>query len=190
MKHRATFLAAASLTCLLASCTTTSVTVTTNSDPAANFGKYRTYALAPPKSGQAMAPVSEAALRDALRAELAKHGLTEGTGRQADLNIVRHAFIQGKLSVQQFSDWGYGYQGGWPYGFGHYGMWAGAPITYTDVSVYDEGTLILDFVDARTKKLVFRGTGNAVVSGPETNSEKIREAVAKIVAAYPGKAAP
>jgi hypothetical protein len=54
------------------------------------------------------------------------------------------------------------------------------------VNQYKEGTLILDFVDARTKKLVFRGVGTAVVGGPESNAAKIQEAVSKIVAAYPG----
>ena len=133
-----------------------------------------------------MAAVSETALRDALRAELGKRGLTEVSGRKADLVIARHVFIQEKVSVQQYTDWGYHYPGGgWPYGWGYYGMWAGAPITYTDVNQYGEGTLILDFVDSRTKKLVFRGTGKAVVGGPEANAGKIRAAVAQMVAAYP-----
>ena len=88
--------------------------------------------------------------------------------------------------MQQYTDWGYGYHGSWPYSYGRYGMWYGAPVTYTDVNTYGEGTLILDFVDAHTKKLVFRGVGKAVVGGPESNAGKIREAVAKIVAAYPG----
>jgi hypothetical protein len=64
-------------------------------------------------------------------------------------------------------------------------MWYGAPVTYADVNTYGEGTLILDFVDAHTKKLVFRGVGKAVVGGPEANAEKIRGAVAKIVAQFP-----
>jgi hypothetical protein len=58
-------------------------------------------------------------------------------------------------------------------------------MTYTDVTQYHEGTLVLDFVDARTKKLVFRGVGTAVVGDSEANAEKIREAVKKIVADYP-----
>jgi hypothetical protein len=64
-------------------------------------------------------------------------------------------------------------------------MWGGAPISYTDVSTYHEGTMILDFVDARTKKSVFRGIGTAIVGGPESNAAKIREGVAKMVAAFP-----
>ena len=41
-------------------------------------------------------------------------------------------------------------------------MWSGAPRTYTDVSNYTGGAMILDLVDTRTNKLVFRGAGAAV----------------------------
>ena len=87
--------------------------------------------------------------------------------------------------MQQYTDWGYGYHGSWPYGYGHYGMWAGAPSTYVDVSAYTQGTLILDVVDTHTKKLVFRGTGTAVVGGPDSNADKIHDAVKQMVAALP-----
>ena len=161
------------------------VTVTTDYDRSAPFGKYKTYALAPARQGQTLSPGSEAALRDALRTELAARGITEATSGKADLAIVRHVFLEDKVSVQQYTDWGYGYHGGWPYGYGSYGMWAGAPVTYVDVSQYTEGTLVLDAVDTRTKKLVFRGAGTAVVGGPDNNADKIREAVKKMVAAVP-----
>jgi hypothetical protein len=186
MKTTLRLILATALICIFSACET--VTVTTDYDHAANFAKYKTYALTPPTRGETMSPTSEAALRDALRAELAAHGLTEAAAKKADLDIVRHVFVQEKTSVQQWTDWGYGYHGGWPYSFGSYGMWPNAPMTYTDVNQYNEGTLILDFVDARTKKLVFRGVGKAVVGGPESNAAKIREAVSKIVAGYPGAA--
>ena len=186
MKTALRFVLAIALTCGFSACET--VTVTTDYDHAANFAKYKTYALTPPTRGENMSPTSEAALRDALRAELTSRGLTEAPPKKADLDIVRQVFVHEKISVQQWTDWGYGYHGGWPYSFGHYGMWMGAPMTYTDVNQYHEGTLILDFVDARTKKLVFRGVGTAVVGGPESNAGKIREAVSKIVAGWPGAA--
>jgi Domain of unknown function (DUF4136) len=181
MKIALYFLVAAALTSVFTGCA--SVTVTTDYDHAAHFANYKTYALTPPHHSSVMSPTSEAALRDALRSALAARGLTEAPGRKADLDIVRHVFVQEQVSAQQWSDWGY--RGSWPYSFGSYGMWNGAPATYTDISVYGEGTLILDFVDARTKKLVFRGVGKAVVGGPEANAGKIRDAVGQIVAAYP-----
>jgi hypothetical protein len=176
-------LSALALACALAACST--VTVTTDYDHSASFGKYKTYALAPAKAGQTLSPTSEAALRDALRTELAARGITESTGARPDLAIVRHVFLQDRVSVQQYTDWGYGYGGGWPYSYGYYGMWAGAPRTYVDVSQYTEGTMILDVVDTHTKKLVFRGMGQAVVGGPESNAGKIRDAVKKMVASLP-----
>ena len=83
------------------------------------------------------------------------------------------------------TDWGYGAGSAraWPYSYGTYGVWSGAPRTYTDVSNYTEGTMILDVVETRTNKLVFRGTGTAVIGGPESNAGKIRDAVKKMVAA-------
>lgn len=169
--------------CALAACST--VTVATDYDRAAPFGKYKTYSLAPAAKGETLSPTSEAALRDALRTQLAARGISEAAGGKADLAVARHVFLQEKVSVQQYTDWGYGYAGRWPYSYGYYNMWAGAPATYMDVSQYTQGTLVLDFVDTRTNKVVFRGTGTAVVSGPESNAAKIREAVTKIVAGLP-----
>jgi len=169
--------------CAFAACS--SVTVTTDYDKSATFGKYKTYTLAPPAHGQHLSPSSEAALRDTLRSELAARGIVEIAGGKADLAIVRHVFLTDQVSVQQYTDWGYGYHGDWPYGYGYYGTWAGSPRTYMDVTAYTEGTLILDAVDLHTKKLVFRGTGTAIVGGPDSNAGKIREAVKKMVAALP-----
>ena len=185
MKTTSILLSVVSVLCLLVSCETTSVTVSTSHDPSANFAKYKTYTLAPPKAGQTMSAVGETALHDALRTELSARGFTETSAKTADLYIARHVFVHRVVSVQEYTDWGYGYHGGWPYGYGYYGMWPGAPMTYADVSQYHEGTLILDFIDAHTRKLVFRGVGTAVVGDSEANAEKIREAVKKIVAGYP-----
>ena len=168
--------------CALAACST--VTVTTDYDHSAPFSKYKTYRLAPASRSQTLGSISEAALRASLRRELSARGITETTAGRADLAVVRHAFHEKKLAVHQYTNWGYSY-GAWPYGHGYYGMWAGAPRTYVDVNQYTEGTLVLDFVDARTQRLVFRGTGKAVVGGPQSNSRKIDEAVTKMIAAFP-----
>jgi hypothetical protein len=173
--------------CALAACST--VTVSTDYDHSAPFAKYKTYALAPATHGQVLSATSEAALRNALRTDLAAKGLTEATNGKPDLAVVRHVFLKDKVAVQQYTDWGYGYRGAWPYGYGYYNMWYGAPRTYVDVQQYTQGTMILDFVDVKTKKLVFRGRGEAIVGDAASNAEKIREGVKKMVEAYPGTAA-
>jgi len=172
--------AIAATSLFLTACST--VSVTTDYDHSASFAQYRSYTLIPSTEEIPLSPSSEAALRDTLRANLLKHGIRE-IAENADLHVIRHALTQQKLAVYQSTDWGYG---GVPYRYGRYGMWAGAPLNYTDVSQYTEGTLILDFVDAKTQKLVFRGVATGTVSDPETNAKHIREAVEKIVQDFPG----
>lgn len=160
---------------LLSACS--SVSIKTDFDRATSFSQYHTYTLAPSTEPIAMSPSTESALRETLRSSLARHGVTE-TDENADLHIVRHISTKDKVVVHQSS-------AGVPYRYGRYGMWAGSPYYYTDVSQYTEGTLILDFVDAKTQKLVFRGIGTGTVSDPETNAARIKEAVEKIVQEYP-----
>ncbi|MGZ4957826.1 MAG: DUF4136 domain-containing protein [Methylomonas sp.] len=152
-----------------------SVSVKTDFDRTATFSQYHTYTLEPSSEQIPLSPSSETALRDTLRNGLARHGVSE-SGENADLHVVRHISTKEKLQV-------YPSASPMPY---RYGMWAGAP--YTDVSQYTEGTLILDFVDAKTHKLVFRGIGTGTVSDPETNAARIREAVEEIVQQYPSGA--
>lgn len=166
----------------LAACST--VSVTTDYDRTVSFTKYKTYALAPAAKGQTLSPSSEAALRDALRAEMAKKGIVEKTSGKPDLAIARHVFLQEKLAVHEYTDWGYG-SGYWPYGYGVYNTWPGAPRTYVDVTQYTQGTLVLDFVDTKTNQLVFRGTGKGTVGRPDANAEKVRGAVIGIVRDLP-----
>lgn len=169
---------------LLCGCST--VSVTTDYDHSASFASYRTYALEPPANVPSLSPSADSALRDTLRAELGARGIRQVVpNEKPDLAIVPHVYLQQKYSVSQYSQWGYG-PGMWPYYGGYYGVWAGAPYTYSTIDSYTEGTLILDFVDNSKKKLVFRGLGKGTVSdNPETNAKKIREAVTKIAAKLP-----
>ena len=57
---------------------------------------------------------------------------------------------------------------------------------------YEEGTLLIDFVDARTKQLIWRGWAVGVIenvgiiaSDPEKAEKKISSAVRKILEHFP-----
>lgn len=152
------------------------ITVTTDYDHSTSFSQYHSYTLAPSSEKIPLSPTSETALQQTLSAALFKRGISE-KAENADLHVIRHVSSQEKLAVFQSNNMGYGY--------GRYGMWVGAPYNYTDVSQYTEGTLILDFVDAKTQKLVFRGVATGTVSDPETNAKRIREAVEEIVQDFP-----
>jgi hypothetical protein len=124
-------------------------------------------------------------LRSTLRETLAGRGIREVAATEnPDLAVVPHVKLQKEYSVDQYTHWGYG-AGAWPYRGGYYGAWAGAPVTYTTINDYTEGTLLLDFVDTSKQKLVFRGVGKGTVGSPESNAKKIEEAVRKIVAKLP-----
>jgi hypothetical protein len=174
------------LTSLSIFCGCSTVSVTTDYDHSAPFGNYRTYAVEPPANVPPLPPTADSALRSSLQQNLSARGIREVTlAEKPDLAVVPHGRRQQKYSVQQYTQWGYG-AGMWPYYGGYYGVWAGAPYTYTTIDSYTEGTLILDFVDTSKQKLVFRGIGTGTVtSNPESNADKIREAVQKIVEKFP-----
>ena len=164
-------LVAASL--FLGACST--VSVTTDYDHTAQFAQYKTYALVPSTDKTRLSPSSQFALEESLRAGLAAHGISE-VSKDPDLHVVSHVSTQVQTMFYPVA--------GIPYYYGSYGMWAGGPY-YGNVSQYTEGTLILDFVDAKTQKLVFRGTGMDTISDPETNAKNVREAVSKMLANFP-----
>jgi hypothetical protein len=167
-------------------CACSSVKVTTDYDHGAAFGKYHSYALEPSTNVSALSPTADAALRTSLRENLAMRGIREiGADEKPELAVVPHVKLQEKYSLEQYTHSGYG-PGVWPYYGGYYGVWSGAPYTYSSINNYTEGTLILDFVDLSNRKLVFRGIGTAVVSAnTENNAKKIEQAVRKIVAKMP-----
>jgi hypothetical protein len=79
-------------------------------------------------------------------------------------------------------DWGYGYGPYETYYGEHWG--AGGIATYT----FEEGSLVLDFVDTKTKRLIWRGSAKAEidsVDSPEKSTEIIDKAVKEILKNYP-----
>jgi hypothetical protein len=112
----------------------------------------------------------------ALRSSLAAKGLKE-TGSGSDLYIVPTVYTE-KLNVMP----GGGYTV-YPSAYGSYRM--GTVALNAGVQTYGEGTLVIDFVDRRTHRVVYRGSGQAAVGSAERNANAITEAVNKIVANYP-----
>ncbi len=163
----------------------TGMTISTYCDRSAPFGKYESYALIGPARGQKLTALSEEALRNSLRSELSPRGIRETSAKKADLDVAYQIVARKEFRSELYSDWDFGYQGGWPSGPGEFfSMSPEVATTYDDANRYLEGTLILDFVDARKKRLVFRGAATSV-NEDLLEETRIREAVAKIVAAYP-----
>lgn len=183
MRIQSLVLALAAVALALPGCS--SFQVSSDYDPAVDFSQYGAYAWLPdpdPTESSEAGPV-DGLLRQ--RIERAVDDVLAGKGMRrvesqndARLLITDHIDVQQKFRVNT-TQYGYGY-GRW----GYYG--AGYTDTYVDQ--YEEGTLILDFIDAETKQLVWRGTAQSRLRDertPEEREERVREAVEAILERYP-----
>ncbi len=87
----------------------------------------------------------------------------------------------GRQDRVQVTDWGYSYP---RYG----GAWYGAGDL--DVYTYQEGSLVLDVIDAKTRELMWRGTATRVIDPGWTAEERdkiVAEAVEALLEHFPPK---
>jgi len=173
---------AASAAVLLASCST--VSVKTDADPKTNFAKYRSYALSqtPVSGSRTLSPSSFATLRSSLDSGLSAKGLRKSS-KKPSLVIVYHVAARNRTEIFMIPNWAF--YGG--FGYGYYGYWTGFIPSMPMVSQFTEGTLILDFVDTATKRLVWRGTATGIVGSQKENQENIAESVRKMLEDFPPK---
>lgn len=154
-----------------------SFSVDTDYDAGADFSKYRTWSwFSGPKPYEpGLDGLTEQRIRAAVEAQLPGRGL--GKAESGDLLVTFHVSVNRRIEVTPTTV-GFGY--GW--GPAHVGY------STNDVRTYDEGTLILDLVDAKTRHLVWRGTARGTVHqgyAPEERTQRINEAVHGILENYP-----
>jgi Domain of unknown function (DUF4136) len=108
--------------------------------------------------------------------ELTAKGWTEAPeGASPDAVVVIHGATQQQKSLDT---WYSG--GGWGWGPG---------MSNTTVNTINVGTMQVDIFDAKTKKMVFRGTASDDISDkPDKNAKKIDKAVEKMFKDFPPKA--
>lgn len=159
-----------------------------NEDPAADFGRYRTFAFSAPLGTDSpqYSSMLSTFLKDATRRELEARGY-QYVDSGADLQVNFYVKTKEKVtstSVPTGPAYGAGYYG---YRGMNYGVWTGYE---TQVSQYTEGTLNIDLVDTRLKRLVWEGV--AVGRVRDNVRENLKPAVDGIVpqifARYPHRA--
>jgi hypothetical protein len=159
---------------LLGGCVTTQATTSPN----ANLGQYRTFSFFQPTSANPkqlafeQSPAGQV-VRDRVTSDLQSKGLTQSADNP-DLLIAYHSKLEEKTDV---TDWGYG------------GYYWGGPGGVT-VDQYTQGTLLIDFIDPKTKQVVWRGTASAIVNHPDNpDTGKLASAVDKLMKKYPAELA-
>jgi Domain of unknown function (DUF4136) len=157
-----------------------SLKVTNDYDKSANFDQYKTFALYNSDSiHDAISPLNQQRI---VKSEMGKKGFQENTS-SPDVWVNITAILQNRVAVSSTTDY-YGYGGMYrPYYWG--GGMSSATTNY-NVQHYKDGSLIIDVIDANSKKLVWQGTGNKEIDGPVKDPDTtIPKAVASIMESFP-----
>jgi hypothetical protein len=107
--------------------------------------------------------------------------LAKGFTKSENPDLLINIFTKSReqVSVNQFNaGWGYGWGWGWnPF------MMGGQQTTVTSST---EGTLYIDFIDAKKKEMIWQGEGTGFLTkNTHKKEERIKAFVTKIVAQYP-----
>ncbi len=161
---------------LLIACSTISVNY--DYDRGADFTVLRTYDWLPIPPEAGVDGITVKRIINAVDAGLEAKGFTR-TSEAPDFLIAAYGE---KVTKVQVRDRGY------DYGRYRYRGYPGLEDRRIDVYQYEEGTLILDFVDAHKSELIWRGSASAVIdpyASPEKRERQISEAVEKMLGNFP-----
>ncbi|MCW8803936.1 MAG: DUF4136 domain-containing protein [Ignavibacteriaceae bacterium] len=160
---------------LLGGCS--SISVHQDYDPEYDFSNLKTFGFIPLSSEAGIDQLSADRLSSAIKTELLAKGYT--LSEQADFGVALLFSSKTKTNVQSY---GYGY------GYGYYGRPGYGGMGGVDVTQYEEGTLVIDFVDMKENKLVWRGIGSGALSqspSVEERTQRVNNAVNQILAQFP-----
>lgn len=193
MSAPARLVAASASTLWLLACAP-ALTVRTAEAPDAHLSDVNTYHFLPTGRGTREANPAQSAnplidnsisrqqVRHDIEAAMAARGYRldrEGAG----LSIAYYGGVRNRVQV---TDYGYGYPfwgWGWRWGPG-WGMWPSQEVTS-----YEQGTLIIDVLDAAGRRLLWRGVARGDVPSSEDDYAKaIDRAVHAIMQHFPGHA--
>ncbi len=159
-------------------------------DRSVDFSQYSTYNFFSPMGieNPNYSTIYGSVFREAISREMEARGYVKSDDPDLLLNVS--ARLQDKTKVTTYNDpYPMGYYG---YRRGFYDPWYGYGYgTQTHVSQYTEGTVNIDMVDARAKRMVWEGVGVGRLKEGRTNDEvrqTISDGVATMFQGYPFRA--
>lgn len=157
------------ITLLSVSCS--SIRVSSDYESATDFSKYKTFAFY--KTGIDKAPISDIDKRRIMRS-IETELQTKGIQLTENPDLLVSIFTKAREQVDV-------YQPHWtPYYYN--------PYQTANISKYTEGTLFIDIIDAKDKKLIWQGIGSGALtksSKPEKREENIQVFVKEILVKFP-----
>lgn len=153
--------------------------VKTDYDRTADFAQYKTYSWEHVKTKD---PLLEDRIKSAVNGALAARGLTQvETG--GDISIVAIQMTSNQETLNTFYN---GFGGGW--GWRRFGGGGFGEAT-TTTETYKVGTLVVDLFDAKTKKLLWRGSSSDTLSNnSDKNIKNLDKGVGKMFQKFPPNA--
>lgn len=159
---------------MLTSCS--SIAVNSDYDKNAPFINYKTYAYMKNNlDNVAVSDFDKQRIINAIDEVMA----TKGFSKSENPDLILNIFTKERERVDVYQNYGFGW--GWsPY-------W-GMGMNHSTISTTPEGTLILNFVDSKTKQLIWQGQGTGYLTTNRAKKEAvIKDFVVKILAQYPPK---
>lgn len=163
-----------------------------------NFAQYRTFDFADTEvktdgdqNPLLRSPIAQDHIKQAIASELAKRGLRE-VQTNPDVLVTTHTYVE--RAERTVYDTYPGPNYAYPYAVGYrgrflpinYGYWY-TPAYYQAprTEQYREGTLIIDFIDARTNNLVWRGSMADPVDDPARLGSDFSRSAKSILDKFP-----
>ena len=165
----------------ISSCHT--IKVATDYDPTINFDDYKTFAFY--KKGIDQVAISDLDKRRILGA-LENTLKSKGFKTSENPDILVNIFTKEEAKVDVFNN---NFGGSWGWGWNPW-IWPGMGMGMqnTQVTTTAEGRLFIDFIDAKSKKLLWQGSGIGGLqphNSPLKKQEIIQKFVTEILANYP-----
>ncbi|WP_282111260.1 DUF4136 domain-containing protein [Shewanella algicola] len=157
-------------------------------DPSVAFEQYKSYAWIEKKNDDAVYQLDglmDQRVRSAIETQLSQKGISKVDKQNADLLVNYITKVDKKINIDTFNSH-FGYN---PYYGPRWGL-AGSMQTETVVREYEVGTMIVDLVDNKTGKLVWRGTVADTIreqNTPQERTESINNAIGELMINYPPK---
>jgi hypothetical protein len=148
-------------------------------DKQLDFSKFKTYAIDPVDN--AAKPMLRLAIQAAVQDDLSKRGLTK-VDANPDLYVQMYGAIDSDVTAS-YHDPIYG--SGIPPINANINLWYGIPGTVTTVVVH-KGQMVVDIIDAASKKVVWRAIANQKLSDQRSKLlDQVNTAVEKMFKQYP-----
>jgi len=159
--------------------------VSANFNSSTDFSQYKTYTFKgwEKNSDSQLNQLDKERVEKAFKQELSSRGMSEDASNP-DVGITLFITVENKTSTTAYTN----YNGGFGYGRGFgYGMNMGSASTTVSENDYQEGTIVIDFYDEKSKDLLFQGTLQSVVKKSNKREKNIPKEIAKLMKKYPVK---